>query len=194
MTIAANGLNATRLLSLSSTSATAYSPAPKRTAPSHPGTFAPLTQSGSKPHSASTCPSIAVTVDLPQVPATATRRFCERAAESAAARCVTLTPNSRARRRSRFVSSIAVETITSSGTAPPPRLPSSGRQRMPSPSRKRMFAVARLRSEPLTSWPCFASTVASALMPTPPTPIRWIFIAVIKRGGAPVLRSAPPFC
>ena len=142
-----------------------------RTAPSHPGTFAPFTHIGSSPHSARTCPSIAVTVDLPHVPTTATRRNGSRARASALARCVTAIPNALALTSPGFVSSIAVETMTSSVSASTP-LPSSGKQRTPRDSRNEMFFVLRLRSEPVTVSPSLTRAVASALMPTPPIPIR----------------------
>ena len=68
---------------------------------------------------------MAVTVDLPQVPATATRSYPARARASAAARCTTGMPSAFARASPGFVSSIAVETTTSSVSASMP-LPSSG--------------------------------------------------------------------
>ena len=171
MTTAAYGLNATRDLSLSSTSATANSPFPKRTAPSHPGTFAPFTHIGSRPQRARTCPSIAVTVDFPHVPTTATSLYGESVRASALARCVTGMPSSFAFARPGLVSSIAVETMTSSVDASIP-LPSSGKHLTPIDSRKRMFPVPSVRSAPVTSSPSLTSAVARALIPTPPMPIR----------------------
>ena len=127
-------------------------------------------------------PSTSITT--PHVPTTATSLWGWSARASACARWTTGMPSARAATRSRLSSSIAVETITSSGSSPSNRLPSSGRQATPRRRRNVMFLVSRLRSLPVTSSPSFTSAVASALIPTPPMPIKWCFIK-IKWGPVP---------
>ena len=147
--------------------------------PSQPTTCAPLTTSGSNPHSASRWPSMAVTVDLPHVPATATSLRPASSSERAAARWTTGMPRSRAAARSGLSSSMAVD-ITSRPVASVTPDPSSSDSRTPWLARASRTGVRpppprNERSEPDTPQPASRYACARALIPTPPMPTRWTF-------------------
>ena len=191
---AASGRKARIWRELSSTSATQSGPSPRRTAPVRAGPAqlrqgAPFTTVGARPAQASRWPRIAVVVDLPQVPATATSRLRESSAESSSARRATGTPRRRAAARSGLSSSTATEATTRAvaGVTPEPSWGKSATPCARSAARAGTGSSAsRKRSEPVTASPASRRASARADMPVPAMPTRWTGRCT---GGAPRSRG-----
>ena len=122
---ATSGTYLTSVPSLSSASTTRRSEPPLKALPMSPcfsslRKGAPLMREGDFPHAVRNSNIIAVTVDLPLVPATAIVFFEAMIAASRSERWTMGRPRRRAAAMSGFDSSIAVETQTTSVSAPTP--------------------------------------------------------------------------
>ncbi len=179
-TTAIAGEYLTSVPSLSSASTTSRSEPPEYALPMRPcasslTSGAPLTSDGDIPHAERNSNIIAVTVDLPLVPATATVFFEETIDARRSERCMTGMPLARAAAMSGFVSSIAVDTQRASASSVTP-VPSWLAILQPSPSRdRRTDAVSSLsnrRSDPETPIPSKRRYWARALIPVPKMPVK----------------------
>ena len=160
--------------SLSSASTTSGPPPPHDALLPRPAIPAPTTQPGAVPASTRTVASSADVVVLPWVPATAATWRCAPMAARAPERWSTGTPCARAATTSTSSSGVAVDTTTASASAgsvvgPEPVVTSTPRAR--SGARN---GVSSAGSWPLTRWPISARSVATALIPAPPTLVTWM--------------------
>src|SRR5579863_8771963 len=145
-------------------------------------TSAPMRYDGRRPASTRISESMEAVVVLPWVPATATHLRVAAIAARTAERRTTAIPRRRASASSMLSSGTAGEYVT---TSAPATCSGSCPIDTPIPSaRSRSVTGDAFTSLPLTRWPIPASTVAMALIPTPPTPTTCTW-----RGGA---RSRAP--
>src|SRR5687768_10778404 len=157
--------------SLSSASATMYSPRPSRAPLPNAFSLPPITASGSRPLRSSTNAIIDVVVVLPCAPATAIEKRIRINSASISARGITGTPRRLASTTSGLVGRTADETTTTSASPTfAAACPSWTATRKPAASLR--VASDPLRSDPLTSYPRFASSSAIPLMPLPPIPTK----------------------
>src|SRR6266508_2110911 len=170
VTIATCGWYSRNDRSLSSASATKYSPVPWWAFEPTSEISPPITKDGSRPACCRIRVAIEVVVVLPCVPAIAIVRRPAMAAARASERCSTRSPRARASTSSRWSAGIAVEYTT---VSTPSRLDGSCRMWMVPPSARSAASAGQSRSSlPETGMPRVSSNRASPLMPTPPTPIR----------------------
>src|SRR6266508_1204562 len=170
VTIATCGWYSRKDRSLSSASATKYSPVPWWAFEPTSEISPPMTNDGSSPACCRVRGAIEVGGVLPCVPAIAIVRRPVMAAASASDRCSTRSPRARASTSSRWSAGIAVEYTT---VSTPSRLDGSCRMWMVPPSARSAASAGHSRSSlPETGMPRVSSSRARPLMPTPPTPIR----------------------
>ena len=157
--------------SLSSASATMYSPRPSRALLPNALNRPPITAVGSSPARSSTSAIIDVVVVLPCEPATAIENRSRISSASISARGITGMPRRCASTTSGFVGRTADENTTTSAS---PTLAAACPSCTVTPNVVASRAVTsdRFASDPLTAYPRFASSSAIPLMPMPPMPTK----------------------
>src|SRR6185503_19123125 len=159
--------------SLSSASATRYSPRPSRALLPKAESRPPITAVGSTPARSSTTAIIDVVVVLPCEPATAIENRSRISSASISARGMTGMPRRVASTTSGFEGRTADDTTTTCASPMFSALCPSC-TRTPNFSASRFATADRFTSDPLTSNPRLARSSAIPLMPIPPMPTKWI--------------------
>ena len=157
--------------SLSSASATMNSPLPRRALLPKALNRPPITAVGSSPARSSARAIIDVVVVFPCEPATAIENRSRISSASISARGMTGMPRRFASTTSGFVGRTADENTTTSAS-PTCSAACPSYTVTPSFDSSRLVAPERFASDPLTTYPRFASSSAIPLMPMPPTPTK----------------------